>query len=756
MRTAIFFMLLLSAAGFALAAAPLRLVENSKSDYVIILPDHPSIRITLAAEELQKYLKKSTGVDLKTGIGEKSVILEIVKDLQLDESRVFSEGNRLHLQGGDDWGVLYAVYAFLERELGIRWFTPYGDEQVPKHPSLILEKVDYREKPAYKIRSLMCDNYYKNECSPSFFLRNRQNMGASAFLRKYGKHNLLSPAAHTLFAYIPPKKGAYAEPFRFEETKYYFANHPEYYSMNASGQRVLSLQLCFSNRDLRSELTKRVLEQIRKHPECDVFSVAAMDQPGGVCHCPGCKKLVEKYQAECGPLIDFLIELAHEVKKVNPEAKISTLAYRREQSEKPPVIEGKLPDNLVIVFAPIDNDFSKTMTHKNNMGTYNNLKGWTKIASEVWLWYYTYGMGMSEVSAIDTRLMYEAGATGTFYEHGGNIFTGQTFGDMRTWLLLQQFRNPEADLEALRKEFCDALYGAASADMIGYIRSHEKVRRDTSAYCTFCTGITVLFTPEQIMEWNTRFDRMEKAVSADPFRLDNVRTARIDLDLATLEKYLSIQKKFPGALPSQETIAQRVRTSVEKSLALRVPEKFPDVRALWRKRVLPQLDDLMIYAAVEPKALDQRFARIPPEKIRQRYAKALGGQCGFEKQPDAAFGQAIYDHKADVQLPFTCGFYDQVNKKFVLDRKIMQNEIIPDKYHLYKIGEAAITPSCTVWTMNSWRANIELGSLYIPGEGPNTKYEVWISLKFEGKGYHPESKATQNRVWFDRVVVIGK
>ena len=58
--------------------------------------------------------------------------------------------------------------------------------------------------------------------------------------------------------------------------------------------------------------------------------------------------------------------------------------------------------------------------------------------------------------------------------------------------------------------------------------------------------------------------------------------------------------------------------------------------------------------------------------------------------------------------------------------------------------------------MSSWRAGINLSSLYIPGEAPDKKYEIWLSLKFEGPGYSPESKSKINRVWIDRAVVVEK
>ncbi|MPN44942.1 hypothetical protein SDC9_192509 [bioreactor metagenome] len=81
---------------------------------------------------------------------------------------------------------------------------------------------------------------------------------------------------------------------------------------------------------------------------------------------------------------------------------------------------------------------------------------------------------------------------------------------------------------------------------------------------------------------------------------------------------------------------------------------------------------------------------------------------------------------------------------------------MPDRFQLYKLGNAPISSACYLWTMGSWAAGINMGSLYTAGESPDKKYEVWVSLKFEGPGYHPASKARENRVWLDRAVVVEK
>ncbi len=760
---------LLSAAALALSATPVKLAENGKTDSTIRPPENPTPMELLAVKELQTYLKKSTGADFRQGDSSKRIVLRRDSSLAPQESSVKLEGDSLILGGGDEWGVLYAVYSFLENQLGIRWFSAYGDELVPEHKNLNLDFQPYKQKPSYEKRALIGSSYYKFPASSMFFLRNRLNICNTLENKAYPGSKSLLPLrgsqCHTLFFYIPPKKGHYPQAMKFKEEKYYFEEHPEYFGMDNSGKRVLRLQLCFSNPDLRREFTRRFLECVELMGTDGVYSIGAMDWPGTFCYCPECKKLEEKYQCHAGPMLDYMIELSGIVTKKYPKLYLSTLAYRKNQSEKPPVMKEKLPKNIIIIFAPIDDDFSKTLTHKNNAETYRHLKGWAKVAENLWMWYYplTYGgeavpFGGIRRSAEDTRLLREGGANGTFYEHDVGVFSGMNFGDLMTWMFLKLFQNPEADYRALVKEFCSFYYGAAAPEMAEYIRELDEATMAVPAFVMWCSGTpkTVL-SPENLVRWTKLFDAMEKKTASDPMSLTRVREARMGLDIAVLQNdFRELVRKNPGLFPSVREMEKRILATLDASLQRRVPDgPMQYLRATWKKGVLTALENAVIVASITPKPLGAPLDNADPAKVRQVFAKQVN-KCGFAKLPDAAVGQAIYDPKAGVELPFTCGFYDSIGKRFLLNRKITRDEIVPDRFHLYKLGEAPISSACYLWTMGSWIAGFNLGSLYTAGEAPDKKYEIWVSMKFEGPGYHPASKAKENRVWLDRAVVVEK
>lgn len=767
MKTALLTMMIFCS--LVLAAAPVTLAENGRTDCTILAPENPTPMELLAVKELQTYLKKSTGADFPQGNAAKRIVLKRDSSLASQESSVKLEGDTLVLSGGDEWGVLYAVYSFLENQLGVRWFSAYGDELVPKHETLSLDFKPYRQKPAYEKRAMIGSSFYKFPYSSMFFLRNRLNVCNSLENKEYpGSKSLLMQRghqSHTLFFYMPPEKGFYPQALKFKEEKYYFKDHPEYYSMDKDGNRVKTLQLCFSNPELRKEFTRRFLECVGLMGGDGVYSICAMDWPGTFCHCPDCKKLEEKYQCHAGPMLDYLIELSGIVSKKYPDLYLSTLAYRKNQSEKPPVMNGKLPKNIIVVFAPIDDDFSKTLAHKNNAETYRHLKDWAKVAENLWVWYYplTYGgdaipFGGIRRSAEDTRLLREGGADGTYYEHDVGVFSGLNFGDLMTWMFLKLFQNPETDYRSLVKEFCSFYYGAAAQEMVEYIRELDDATMSVHNFVVW-NGATpkAVLTPENLVRWTKLFDAMEKKTASDPASLMRVREARMGLDMAVLQNnFMELSRRNPGLFPSAKEIEKRILATLDISLKRRVPDgPMAYLRNTWKKGVADALENAVLMASVAPKALGTPLDKADPAKVRQAFAKQVN-HCGIAKMPDAAVGQAIYDPKAKVELPFTCGFYDSVGKRFLLNRKITREEIVPDRFLLYKLGDAPIPSANYLWTMGSWTAGINLGGLYTAGESPDKKYEIWLSLKFEGPGYHPASKAKENRVWLDRAVVVEK
>lgn len=746
------------------------LTNKGKSSYSILLPSKATPMEQLAARELKTYLKKSTGADLAIveKVGENNIRLARNKNLGRDESRISINGKELLLEGGDEWGVIYSVYAFLENQLGIRWFTPYGDEKVPKYETLKLDFKAYKEQPALEMRGMVGSEYYRHKDASIFFFRNRLNMGNNMRIKAYPgtkpRWFYNGYACHTFFYYIPPAKGIYPQNLKFKEEKYYFKSNPEFFSMNEQGKRVYTLQLCFSNKALRKEFTRRFEEYLSLSGKKGIYTISAQDWPGSFCYCPDCKALEKKYQCNVGPLMDYLIELCSLTEKKYPQILIKTSAYRKDQSEKPPVLAPgkKLPRQLLIDFGPIDDDFTKSITHKNNMGTYKNLKDYCKIANRVLLyhWPIVYGGGHPFGGfyrvAEDTKMAYQTGLKAAFYEHNVGTMYGWNTVDLMTYLILKLYQKPDLDYKKVIREFCEFYYGNVAEEMLSYIQDLEDISANNPSFHPWNGGIVPAVAAEKnLIKWTKLFNAMEKKCASDPISLKRVKDARIQLDKAVMAfNFKTLREKYPDIIPPADKLMASIKEATADSMKRRYPDYARSFRDIWHKRALAGLADLYMGATVTPKPLSPELEKLPKKYVRQTYA-VVTNKCPLVKDPEAAFGQAIYDHKIKkAQVPFYCGIYDTGRKKRLVTKGIKASEIVPDKYHLYKLGSFPIPENAQIFTGSTWICSISLKKFFRIGEAMNKKYDIYISMKFEGKGYHKDSKKDVDRVYIDRAVVV--
>ena len=132
--------------------APMQIVDDGASDFVIVTAENPDVTTKTAVKELQTYIEKVSGAKIKA-VTEKDVKPEdkaiilgktnlengVVKidrtNMAADGFMLYSNGKRLYIAGADSRGTLYGVYTFLEEYLGVRWFTP-GLRLCQKRPIL--------------------------------------------------------------------------------------------------------------------------------------------------------------------------------------------------------------------------------------------------------------------------------------------------------------------------------------------------------------------------------------------------------------------------------------------------------------------------------------------------------------------------------------------------------------------------------------------------------------------------------------------
>jgi hypothetical protein len=339
-----------------------------------------------AAKTLADYLKEMTGAEFPVvspneykadrpaifvGLSEPALARlgpEPLAKLRDQEHVARSIGPDILLYGKGHRASLDAVMEFLENSLGWRWYSCLEKPVVPKRATLTL-------KPFFRKRGFDFESrHLALRFGAAFYLQHGVNMGLETKLLQrrqavpgYFKSWLLNENfVHTSFSYIPPTPDdRAANGFQWVTKRDYFKTNPEVFSDSPSGKRVKNLQLCYSNRGLRDELTRQVLRHIKIRGQRQLIMIDAFDRPGRFCHCDGCIALEKRYQTPGGPLFDYLFELCNALKLEHPETRVKTLSYRRSQTQIPPRLpEGeKLPENLVITFAPIEDCYFADWTH---------------------------------------------------------------------------------------------------------------------------------------------------------------------------------------------------------------------------------------------------------------------------------------------------------------------------------------------------------------------------------------------------------
>ena len=790
MNSCIFFLFLLFP--LAVSGTELRLASTGNTAYRIVIPARPDGTDRYAAESLAKYLKQgtgatfdivSTGEDLKSpaiyvGLGE-TARRRLDGDPQAglrDQEHVSrSVGRDILLYGKGHRASLYAVMEFLEYSIGWRWYSPFEKPVAPKRTTLTL-------KPFFRKRGFdFVSRQLAARFDGDFYLQHGVNMGLESKLRNRGQpvpdymrswmpnENFV----HTTFSYIPPTpQDKYAKQFSWQTKRDYFATNPEFFSLGATGERVPNLQLCFSNQGLRDEFTKQVKRHIALSGERQIIMVDAADRPGRFCHCDGCVGLEKKRQTPGGPLFDYLIELADTLRREHPQARVKTLAYRRSQTQIPPTLaEGeRLPNNLIIDFAPIEDAYFADWSHPNAkiQETLQHLKDWAAITApgNLWAWMYPNPWGSGHVVPVgnvervitNMRLMHQIGVRGVFLDHNG-VNSRSGWSELQAYLVLKLSQDINADTDVLIREFTDHVYGPAAPLVRQYLDDLENARK---AMKIFAPGVTYksrnfddrtfpYLTTINIHRWQQSFGRMLELTTDSPRHRSNIDGLRRELDIATLWKWFALKKRFRNAYTDHRPIAQRIAAAdIAKSSA--------GIKPAWKLGEGIVADFVTRIEAGGEKPLPAQFAELPPDRVRSYLPQnsRRGNAPRNIRDPKAAFGLAtIIDEPGQ---PFRCGFAEWKSRTpaKVLrgpDLQFTPADIKPGQYQLHRLGEFNVaTDDSIIWFGRSWQTAVAIGSrLHFPGE--TSRWEAWLNLKFDGKSWGGQG---EDLVVCDRVILVRK
>lgn len=465
-----------------------------------------------AADELRKYLSKITGVEFQEGTSDSrtpKIIVSKNEKLGTQEVSYGFENEDLFIQGGSEKSTLYAVYEFLERELGCRFYSPTV-EKIPQQSSIKLPKdLDYQYSPPIHTRTVHSRLFYNFSN-----FANKRKVTDEAF-------PTYVPVAkvHTFHRFLPEEK--------------FLKKHPEYFALR-NGRR-LPTQLCLTNESVFQIVRDSVEQQLARYPDAKVISVS-QDDNTQYCQCDQCEAIHQKEGSPAGSMIYFVNRIAREF----PDKQISTLAY--QYTRKAPKNIRPEP-NVLITLCSIECDRSAPIAQKCQ-DFKEDLVSWGAITDNIRIWDYTtqFTNFLAPFPNLHTlqpnvQLFHSNNAKWIFEQHSSH--PSELF-ELRSYLTAKLLWQPDLNEQEVITDFLEGYYETAAPFVQHYITTvHDELKKDSSFFLFLygdpSQGFRSFLSEENLAKYDSLFEEASDAVRSQPEILERVNAARLSTDYALLE-----------------------------------------------------------------------------------------------------------------------------------------------------------------------------------------------------------------------------
>ena len=454
-----------------LAAAFLFPIVESGAPRATLAPiaaDAPP-EVQRATAEFQRVLKKMTGASLPVAESASGTRIHIGRDVfveradlkldALDEDGfvIQTVGNRdLVLAGRNPHGTEFAVYRFLQKHAGVRWYFPTElGEVVPQRASFGVGRLAGREEPSFK---------------------SRQWSSAAPFDKgEWERHNLCRPRYsfhHNLLHIFVPSK--------------LYDQHPEWFPV-IKGKRFRppsddshSWQPCLANPEAARFAADAARKYFDANPSASSFSLGMNDTAAaGFCECAACRALDPTDPAQqktprgmpnySNRFYTFMNRVAEELAKTHPDKFIGCLAYH--VTEPPPTFAVN-PRVIPYLTAGRANWTDPAI----RAGDQKLIRGWCAKVPVVGIYDYYYGAGFvsprifTGLTAESLKFAHRVGVRGFYAE----IYSTWSLDGPKAWVASQLLWNVNQNVRAFVDDFCRGLFGKAAAPMRDYFRFLEQ------------------------------------------------------------------------------------------------------------------------------------------------------------------------------------------------------------------------------------------------------------------------------------------
>lgn len=535
--------------------SPMAIVENGKSDFVIVTSENPDATIITASKEMQSYIEKISGAKLSIVtesnykstqkaiiIGETEIENDVVnidrKNIKKDGFLIYSNGDKLFISGAESRGTLYGVYTFLEEYLGVRWFTPTL-EVVPENIDIIIDaKINRLVEPSFIIRRN--DSIGTND---AYRARTKMNVSFWEEATDYGGALTYVLWDVTLDKLVPDDL---------------IKEHPDYFATTAEGTKTRD-HVCLSNPEVLEVAVKNARKAILENETNAKYIHIGQKDNTNYCRCKNCEALYEKYGSVSAPTILFTNAFADALDDEFPDFMFTFYAYN--ETDKPPKdLSLKCNKNVAPVLCGLhkacrSHPLTECGAQDGNETFYNlfgdnepviaeDFKNWVKVADTTYIYDYTINFintaqffSNFETMQSTMQYMHDIGITGYIYNCGDTHIAA--FNELRNYLLCKLQWDVNCDVEYHMMDFIKAYYGEDAAPYIKEILDIQTAQTRASAHAfDFDWHYQAGFYPlGKVADLD---DLWEKALTADitEEQLFNVETASLSWEYFKANQFL--------------------------------------------------------------------------------------------------------------------------------------------------------------------------------------------------------------------------
>ena len=496
-----------------LANAGIQLVKDGKALATVVVDrsksGKPELDDAAAAKVLADWIKKITDVSLPTAetapqngtaiyVGAAAVKaglkLDDIQSASKEGLRIKSDGNRILIGGQNPTSTVKAVCRFLE-EFGCRYFMegPMG-EVYPRQTTLSVGNLNITEQPGFLQRSMWgfsSTPLVAGASNADSLWKIWNGTGGISFNNGQGWGSYLSQSL--------------------------FAEHPEYFAMDSSGQRKSGDWACTSNPAVRELFASNIVEVIKKgtiNP--------SLSPPDGnrYCLCSQCKAQDDSFAVEpsSGTLrmsnryADFFDDIARRVAKGYPGSVLSFLAYA--DYTQPPTSNLNLSSNLCAVLTPMRFCRLHAIGNPNcpsRMQFDEAVKGWSKTASHTACYMFngnlaenTVPFSMISVWKHDIPYFKEKGCEGMTFE----TWAGWEICGPHVYLSMRLAYNPKADADKIMDDYFMKFFGSkAGPFMKEYWMAIDQAFANLKCHSGGFYSLPLVYTPEFLEKCRGFLDR---------------------------------------------------------------------------------------------------------------------------------------------------------------------------------------------------------------------------------------------------------